>query len=311
MPDRARMLDLVRIAAGAIVFWAAFHAYTFSAGRLLGSSGMLSEFALVFGSRAFFWAALSVVMVFIIERAPSGHEHPARRTGILLLLVLAIAAGEAIVETALVRHPYGSQALPFRTWVRQLTLNPNILTAVFAVLVAHLTIGHRQAVERERLRLALEEELARVTTERIRDRLSLSDLHETLDFVAGTVEQEPRKGRRLVSSLAEMLRMAVQLDAHPHVRLQDELDFADRYAALRAVPVSLRIDVNEHALQAMVRPGVVQAFVAPLLTLGSRSVDLRAVVGRELHLYAVATRQDGSSASCELHVPLPEAAVPE
>jgi hypothetical protein len=238
MPDRARMVDLARMAAGAIVFWGAFHTYTSSAGRLLGSSGALSEFVLVFGSRTFFWAALSMVVIFVVERSPAGHAHPVRRAGILLVLVLAIATAEAVVETALVRHPYGNQALPFRTWVRQLTLNPAILTAFFAVLVAHLTIGHHQAVEQERLQLELQGELARVTAERIRDRLTLSDLYETLDFVAATVEREPRKGRRLVTSLSDMLRMAVQLDAHPYVCLQDELDFTDRYAALRRTPVS-------------------------------------------------------------------------
>jgi hypothetical protein len=311
MPDRARMLALLRIAAGAIAFWGTFHLYTLSAGKLLGSSGTLGEYAALCGSRAFFWAAFSMVMIFTIERAPRGDEHPVRRAGALLLLVLVVAVGEAVIETILVRHPYAKHAMPVRTWVRQLTLNPNLLTAVFAAVAANLAIGHRQAAERERLRLDLEGELARATAERIRDRLSRSDVYDTLELAAATVERAPREGRRLVSSLSDMLRMAVHLDAQPHVRLQDELDFADRYAALRRAPVSLHIDADGEALDALIRPGSVQAFVAPLLTCDARSVDLRAVVGDELHLYAVATRADGSSASYEQHVPLPEPPVPD
>jgi hypothetical protein len=296
--------ELVRFAFGSIAFWMVIQAYSVSVGRFTVARWPIVDAVAVYGSRALLYALLTPVIVAVVERILAFVASRWVRFLCLAGCVPFFAVAEAVLETALVRHRYSISALSFGGWVRQLTITPNLLLMTLAMLIAQIVIVRRQAAERERRKLELEAEWAETRTERMRDRLRPADLQDILTTIGEAAESETSRARLLLHELAELLRLAMRLDAQSEVPLRDELDLADRYAALRSPSTPLRIDADEEALRTRVAPCSVQTFVESVLSRAGGDVELQVSVSGDVLLRAQSVSSAGAAFVAELRIPV-------
>jgi hypothetical protein len=215
----------------------------------------------------------------------------------------AFAIAEAFVEGVL-RHREFVPGREFWEWVSRLALSPNILMSTFAILIAHVVIARSQSAERERRRLELEAALAEVQAETMRDRFRPGDLQDILGAIGEAAEQDVTRAQALLRDLAELLRLAMRLDGRATVRLHDELDLADRYAALRSPATPLRIQADDVALEALVPPRSVHAFLDDVFARAAAEVELDASVDGDLRLRASSISPAGTAFVSELRIRL-------
>lgn len=303
LPGVQRLRALCWFASGTIAFWSLIQAYSVSVGRLVAARWPMAELLAVFGTRALLWALLSPLLVGLLERITAFTGPRWMRIAGLGACVPAFAMAEAFLERAV--GSGGAVAWPaFRAAVLRQTIQANILMATFAVVVAHVVIARFQADERERRRLELERALAEIQTEKMRDRFRPGDLQDILHAIEEAADHDAARAQALLRDLAELLRLAMKLDGCAAVRLHDELDLADRYAALRPAATPLRIQADAAALEALVPPRSVQAFLDDVFTRAAAEVGLDACLDGDLHLRASSVSPAGAVFVSELRIPV-------
>jgi hypothetical protein len=303
LPSAPRLVELFRFAIGAIVFWIVIQAYSASVGRLVVAKWPIADVLAAFGTRALLWAFLTPVFVAVVERITAFTGPRWLRVVSLGACVPALAIAEAFLESA-VRHGYDLRARAFSEWVRRLTIQPNLLMSTLAILMVHVLIARFQSAERERRRLELERALAEMQAEKLRDRFRPGDLQDILGAIGEAVEHDVARAQALLRDLAELLRLAMQLDGRTVVRLHDELDLADRYAALRSPATPLRIQADDDAMEALVPPRSVQAFLDNVFARAAAEINLDASMNGDLHLRASSISAAGTAFVSELRIPL-------
>jgi hypothetical protein len=303
LPGAPRLRELFWFAMGSIAFWTAVQAYSVSVGRLLAARWPVADVVGIYGTRTLLWALLSPLMVALIERITAFTGPRAIRMICLGMCAPAFAIAEAFVE-GLLRHRGTVPGRAFWEWVSRLALSPNILMSTFAILIAHVVIARSQSAERERRRLELEAALAETQAEKMRDRFRPGDLQDILGAIGEAAEQDVTRAQALLRDLAELLRLAMRLDGRVAVRLHDELDLADRYAALRSPATPLRIQADNGAMDALVPPRSVQAFLDDVFTRAAAEVELDASVDGDLRLRASSISPAGTAFVSELRIRL-------
>lgn len=286
----ARLRTLAGFAAADVAFWLALQLYSASVIRLTSVRPLPGTTLTVFLiTRALGWALLTPFVVALVERFTWRAPHRLRNGIVLVLAVPLFAACETVLES-LVEIGIFAHPVPFRAWSMRIFAQPNLLLAMLAVLAAHVVTARRQAAERGRRQVELEARLARMQAEQLRERFHPAFLYEVLSSIDRAAETDAREAQRLLGSLAELLRMAMELDTKEAVRLEEELDFVDRYAALRPSAPPLRIAVDSAALEMLVPPRTVHSFVEGIAADAASAIDLHIRAEGDRLTFSVETR---------------------
>jgi two-component system LytT family sensor kinase len=251
------------------------------------------------------WVFLTPLVVAFAHRTPF---RP--RDGLRFSVVhLMAGVGFALLQTALyigLMWLLGAQALG-RMLVQKLSGNFQINLLIYAIIVA-LVVGaraYRALRDREVAGARMEARLAEAESAALRAQLQPHFLFNTLNAISALVEDEPRRARRLIAKLGDLLRLSIEEHRAPQSALGDELDFTEAYLAIEQARLGSRLrvvrDVEPDALTCLVPTLLLQPLVenairhgiAPLVEGGTVTIAAKVADGR-LH---VTVADDGKGAT--------------
>jgi signal transduction histidine kinase len=250
------------------------------------------------------WVLLTPVVVAFAKRVPFEPRRAAR----FFAVHLAAGLGFAVLHTGLyvaLMWSLGAEA-PGRILMQKLSGAIQINFLIYAIIVALVVGGraYRALRDREVAGLRMEARLAEVESAALRAQLQPHFLFNTLNAISALVEDEPRRARRLIAKLGDLLRLSIEEHRAPESAFGDELDFTDAYLAIEQARLGPRLrivrEVTPEALTCriptlMLQPLVENAIrhgIAPLVEGGAVTIVARVTNER---LY-VTVADDGKGA---------------
>jgi signal transduction histidine kinase len=241
------------------------------------------------------WVLLTPLVVAFAHRTPF---EP--RRGVRFFTVhLMVGVGCGLLQTALyvaLMWTLGAEA-PGRMLVQKLSGNFQINLLIYAIIVA-LVVGaraYRALRDREVAGARMEARLAEAESAALRAQLQPHFLFNTLNAISALVEDEPRRARRLIAKLGDLLRLSIEEHRAAESLFGDELGFTEAYLAIEQARLGSRLrvvrDVAPDALSCLVPTLLLQPLVenairhgiAPLVEGGTVTIAAK-VVGERLHV---------------------------
>ncbi|HEY7575106.1 MAG TPA: histidine kinase [Thermoanaerobaculia bacterium] len=150
------------------------------------------------------------------------------------------------------------------------------LIAYFVILA----IGAYRA--RDIARTRLEARLARTELELLRSQLDPNFLFNTLNAISSLMHTDVEAADRMISRLADLLRMSLGPSGRAEVTLQEELDLLDRYLEIQRsrfpgkLSVAFRIEpsVRDARVPSWILPPLVERAVGRGVPEGSRKIEV-------------------------------------
>ena len=237
------------------------------------------------------WALLTPLVVGLGRRFPLVRgrlsRHLPLHAAAALLVGLTYVTAYAFVGSDEAMWPelvLASQAR--EVWGRRAAQNlSQYVVLYFVVLAAGAALdlwARQRAEERERAALALrasrlEADLTEARLAALRAQLHPHFLFNTLHAVSALVDWRPSDARRMLTDLADLLRLTLAQSASQTVRLDDDLDWLERYLDLQLVRfedrLHVEVDVDPEALDAEVPALVLQPLVENALVHGVAAVS--------------------------------------
>lgn len=152
------------------------------------------------------------------------------------------------------------------SWVFFLAfLNDDVFVYVPTVI---LTIGYRyyrQLREREVADERTRTELALAQLQILKMQLQPHFLFNTLHAISTLTTRDPRRARKMISLLSDLLRIAIDYGTTQEVALKEEIDFIRKYLEIQQVrfeeALQVRLDIPSDTLDALVPNLVLQPVV--------------------------------------------------
>jgi hypothetical protein len=250
------------------------------------------------------WVLLTPLVIALAQRAPLDPRRSLR----FFIVHLMIGVGFALLQTALyvaLMWLLGAEALG-RMLMQKLSGNFQINLLIYAIIVA-LVVGaraYRTLRDREVAGARMEARLAEAESAALRAQLQPHFLFNTLNAISALVEDEPRRARRLIAKLGDLLRLSIEDHRAPESPFGDELDFTEAYLAIEQARLGPRLrvvrDIAPEALTCLVPTLLLQPLVenairhgiAPLVEGGTVSIAAK-IVDERLH---VTVADDGRGA---------------
>lgn len=291
----ARFGELTLVAFGVIAVWAILGIFATSEfyRRTIANYSMPTDWHLTLDQQlatSFIWAVFTPFIYLLASALPLRKPKLLRNLLILILLIpvlatLRAAAGAAIQN--LVEDHHVEREFIVYSWQIRIHLNIGILTMMFILFNLHF--ARREAAEREQHELQVKTLLARAELDDLRTQLQPHFLFTTLLTIADIVHSDPRAADAMIVGLSDLLRRSLSV-ARSEVRVEEELDFVDRYLDLyRAClggDLHVHIDVddallNERVPALLLQPIVESAVVNGILS--NRGGDIT-IAGRRVGL---------------------------
>lgn len=216
------------------------------------------------------WALLSPVIIWLC-RALQKRRRPwfglilsYLIVGILLGFVHAVLCAEAaVVQGWATAHP-----AHFSPALRGLLANRfHYNLAVYAVIVCawHAFDYARQLRERERHALELSARLAQAQLQTLRMQINPHFLFNSLNAVSSLMLKDVMAANKMISRLAEVLRMALDSSDQQEVPLEQEITFLRKYLEIEQIRfgdrLQLSIEIDPSTCQAIVPTLILQPLV--------------------------------------------------
>lgn len=194
-------------------------------------------------------------LLIATRRWPLDRRHlPTRLPLHLAAAVVVVVARTIIVRPLMGEWPRGSLS----------TVLDNMITESIAVAaligVLHAIEFYRRYRERELLALQLRASLSDARLHALRAQLQPHFLFNTLNAATALLYSEPRSADRMLTQLADLLRMTLRLDVAHETTLREEMALLDRYLAIMRVRFGDRVSV-----ECRVSPNVLDALVPAFL----------------------------------------------
>jgi hypothetical protein len=187
----------------------------------------------------YLWAAASPLVLWLARRFPFERGRIVRRLGLHIAAGLGVSAAHVLAESAVFQaFPLGSpQGFAERlegVFIGEFHAD---LIAYFVILAAGATLGRQIARTRREGRLAQAE------LELLRTQLDPNFLFNTLNAISSLMHTDVEAADRMMSRLADLLRMSLDPSGRQEVTLQEELDYLERYLEIQRARFPGRLSV--------------------------------------------------------------------
>jgi two-component system, LytTR family, sensor kinase len=222
------------------------------------------------------WAPLAPVVVAMARR------HPFAR-GRLWRAAVAHAAAAAVLVTAKLCLDAAARAAVFhrppRLWPSD--AHSALLTYAVVAAVVHVVELGRKARERELRASQLESHLAQARLEALEQQLQPHFLFNTLHAISALVHKDAARADRMISQLADLLRLSLDARGAQEVPLREELQFVERYLDIERTRFEDRLVVEYQIDSAVLTARVPCLSLQPLVENAVRhGIAPRAAPGR-------------------------------
>lgn len=172
----------------------------------------------------------------------------------VLLKISAVSAGWSALL-----GPQLSLAEAFSRQINRL-LAYDALILVLMLLSLHGVVYYRTLRDKEVEAARLQSQLADARLGALTLQLQPHFLFNTLNTISGLVTLDPRRADRMITRLADLLRVSLSRQQSPLVPFRDELSFTDQYLELQQARFEERLVVTRY-----IAPSVAHALVPPFL----------------------------------------------
>lgn len=126
--------------------------------------------------------------------------------------------------------------------------------------LAHAGVFHRRYREREQQAVMLESHLNQARLRALQAQLQPHFLFNTLNGIATLLRRDPASAEEMLTSLSDLLRIALGSSERQEIPLSEELDFLSRYLAIQQMRFGDRLQVREE-----IEPAAMPCLVPALL----------------------------------------------
>jgi signal transduction histidine kinase len=144
--------------------------------------------------------------------------------------------------------------------MRPLATLMDLLAYVSLAGFAHAVHFYRRFRDRERRALALESSLARARLSALQAQLQPHFLFNTLNAIAALLRRDARAAEATLTSLSELLRLALSQSNRQEIPLREEMQFLDRYLEIQQTRFGERLRVLTE-----IQPETLECLVPTLL----------------------------------------------
>ena len=216
------------------------------------------------------WAVLGVGAIVLAQRFPLEQRRFLRGLAVHVPAALVLSLAEGAASFAVFRSLglfAGSTQPPAQLMSLMMLgkLHTNLLTYAAIVGLAHLRDYYRKYRDRELRSSQLEAKLVRAELEVLKSQLHPHFLFNTLHAISALMHRDVEAADRMLTRLADLLRLAIADAGAQEVTLAHELEFIGRYLEIEQIrfPDRLRItlDVAPETLDVLVPSLVLQPLV--------------------------------------------------
>jgi hypothetical protein len=215
----------------------------------------------------FFWLAAAVFIVRLTRRHPLDRQRPWTSLAIHLACAIALATVftgfRMLWYQAFNPFPYLDTRVSMWFWRTFREQFVGGFTLYWAVVgVHHAFANYSRFRQRDLEATLIRGELAEARLAALRLQLRPHFLFNALNTVASVLEENPRKARRIIGRLGELLRASLRTDASALVTLREEVELVEAYLEIESERFGGRlghdIDVAPTALDVCVPSFILQ-----------------------------------------------------
>lgn len=197
---------------------------------------------------AYLWACLTPVVLSLSRKYPVDSQRWHIHFGLHLAGSVLVAVGHKIffhLITMLVEatpdNPFHFDRITTLMWSY---LDYGILLYWFILLLHHALQYYGRFKEREIHASQLETQLTRAQLGALKMQLQPHFLFNTLNAVSVLIPHDPEAARRMISKLADLLRLTLENGAAQEIPLRQELVFLESYLEIEKTRFEDRLSVN-------------------------------------------------------------------
>jgi len=280
MRSRARVLGIVLLAATLAATFSAALAYQ-TESSLPDRAPIIWRLALLNATFWYGWVLLSFPLVMLskhlrLDRA-SRRAVPVHIIAVMIAAfvhVMLQASAQTFARWFWTHRPATDAMLPFDWtgyWIevfpQQLTMiiDWELITGAAIVGIAHAAFYYTETQERALHEAQLETRLVEAQLQMLQRQLHPHFLFNTLHAISTLMHRDVQAADRMLARLSDLLRLTLDSIARPEIRLNEELEFLEKYLHIEQVRLGDRLtvefDVDPEVLDATVPALILQPLV--------------------------------------------------
>jgi hypothetical protein len=300
--DRTTLLSAAKLSAIFISIWILWAVFKTSEHyRLAAATSPVHAWQEVFLfqlSTAFLWAFWTPIIIGLSQwlsfrRAPVWHAL-LLMAGVPVMAIIRAVVGAMIYEL----NERGHITWDFIVLCIRIRLFQNVLFILAIFVMTRVVMAMREEMERKRRVAELERHIAVARLEELRARFPRSFLFGTLATIRTLIGRDTRAADDLIVAFGNVLRLAADSAHAEHIKLEDELYFADQYLRVRnstsGKQIRFRFEADDDALAAMVRPMVLQPRIEDAIERGGAELSLT-IRGQLIDGHVILTVEDSAA----------------
>jgi signal transduction histidine kinase len=197
-------------------------------------------------SRAFdvaHWTLFTSLIYLLCRRWTLGRGRGARPVLVHVAAACGFGLASTMLNWGLAEALWGPYAIP--KFIGRV-FHPNVFSYVAAAAVCHLVIHARAARERALRESELQERLSVAQLKALKTQIEPHFLFNTLNSVAQLIHENPAAAERMLDSLADLLRLTIDLGQASEVTLAQEMQILTAYLEIQRMRFEDRLRFALH-----------------------------------------------------------------